>query len=342
MTSAQAASAEPTSRVVAVTGTSEFLGSRLVGRLEQHPGIRKILSIDVREPVGYGRKTRYHQVDLTLPEAGAELRELFRAHRVDLVAHLAFLQHPIHDNSYAHELQVIGTLHVLNAAAAARVPKLVVQGSTLVYGARPANPNFLTEDRRLRRVEGCPTVNDLVEVEQQLARFAEKHPEVITTSLRFGPLLGPEVDGVFRRLLARPVVPTVMGYDPLLQFLHQDDALQALLLAIERDVRGPLNIVADGVLPLSTILRLSGRLALPIPYCLWDKVGSALWALQAMDMPISFVDYLRFLCVADGARARHALGFVPRHTTRQALLDFVRHGYRPLEPLPTDEREVLA
>jgi UDP-glucose 4-epimerase len=313
-------------RVVAITGTSEFLGSRLIGRLERSPEFRRILAIDVREPISFGRKTEFFPVDLTAPEAGPELAALLRRNRVDVLVHLAFLSHPIHDTTYAHELQVIGTMHTLHAAAAARVKKVVLQGDTMVYGARPDNPNFLQEDRPLRPLPGCPIVNDLVEVENQLQKFSRKHPKVVTTVLRFGYRLGPNVDGLLVRLLRRSTVPTVMGCDPLMQFLHEQDALDALTLAVERDHPGVYNIVADGVVPLSTALRMGGRLTVPIPHCLWERVGTLLWAFQAMDMPISFLDFLRFLWVADGDKARREMGFVPRYSTRETLMEFFRRG----------------
>jgi len=318
-------------KVVAITGTSEFFGSGLMGRLESDPACRKILAIDVREPPNPGRKVTFCPVDLTTPEAGHELAGLFRSHRVDTIVHLAFLSHPIHDTTYAHELQVIGTMHVLNAVAAAqrgknRVKQVVMLSSTMVYGARPDNPNFLLEDRRLKKTPHCPLVNDLVEAEEQLQQFAGKHPKVSTTVLRMGCLLGPQADGVIPRLLAGSTVPTVMGYDPLFQFLHENDALDALKLALDKDQKGVFNIVADGVLPFSTVLRLGGKMCVPIPHFLWEKVGGFLWAFQTLDIPPSFLDFLRYLWVADGTRAKKKLGFSPGYTTREAVLEFVRSG----------------
>jgi UDP-glucose 4-epimerase len=325
------ASGGDSARVVAVTGTSEFFGSGLIGRLESDPRYRKILAIDVRQPSGSGRKVTFCPVDLTAPEAGHELAALFKSHRVDTLVHLAFLSHPVHDTTYAHELQVIGTMHVLNAVAAAqrgktRFNQVVMLSSTMVYGARPDNPNFLLEEHPLKKIPSCPFVNDLVEAEQELHQFAQKHPRVNTAVLRMGCLLGPQVDGVIPRLLSCSTVPTVMGYDPLVQFLHENDALDALKLALDQDQKGVFNIVAGGVLPFSTVLRLGGKVGVPIPHFLWEKVGGFLWAFQALDLPPSFLDFLRYLWVADGTKARRRLGFSPRYTTRETLLEFVRSG----------------
>ncbi|MGO8995779.1 MAG: hypothetical protein ACLQVI_20910, partial [Polyangiaceae bacterium] len=140
--------------------------------------------------------------------------------------------------------------------------------------------------------------------------------------LRTAPILGPTVQNYLTRYLARRLVPTMMGFDPLWQFVHEIDAIAAFKLAIDRDVPGAFNIVADGVLPLSTVIKLAGRIAVPIPHPLAETATAALWMAQLADAPASFLKYLRFLCVADGKKAWDTMGFRPAYTTREALLDF--------------------
>ena len=142
------------------------------------------------------------------------------------------------------------------------------------------------------------------------------------TILRTAPLLGPTVENYLTRYLSRRLVPTMMGFDPLLQFVHEVDALAAFKLAIDRDVPGVFNIVADGVLPLSTVIKLAGRIAVPIPHPLAETGTAIAWMAQLADAPPSFLKYLRFLCVADGKKAWDVMGFRPAYATREALLDF--------------------
>jgi UDP-glucose 4-epimerase len=137
------------------------------------------------------------------------------------------------------------------------------------------------------------------------------------------PVLGPTVENAFTRYLARRFVPTMMGFDPLVQFLHESDAIAALHLATVRDAPGTFNVVGDGVLALSTVIKLAGRVALPIPHPLAETLTGAGWAAQVSDVPPTFLKYLRFVCVADGAKARAGLGFTAAYTSREALLDFV-------------------
>jgi len=114
-----------------------------------------------------------------------------------------------------------------------------------------------------------------------------------------------------------------MGFDPLVQFLHEVDAISALHLSVVRDVPGTFNIVGDGVLPLSTVVKLAGRIALPVPHPLARTMTALGWVAQLVQAPPTFLKYLRFLCVADGRKARESLGFAPAYTSREALLDFV-------------------
>ncbi|MBX3219958.1 MAG: NAD-dependent epimerase/dehydratase family protein [Labilithrix sp.] len=310
------------SRVVVVTGASSFLGANLVGLLEEDSRIARIVAIDVKPPGTAQRKTRFYEVDFTGASTEARLSEILGAERADTLVHLAFMSSPTHATAHAHELESVGTRHVLVAARHANVRKVVMWSQTLLYGAHPSNPNFLTERHPLRAPSTEPWFADKIEAEAEVARFAERSADAVVTVLRTAPILGPTVHNFLTRYLARRVVPIAMGFDPLVQFLHEVDAIAAFKLAIDRDHPGVYNVVGDGVLPLSTVIKLAGRLALPLPHPLAHTMGAALWLAQIVEAPPSFMHYLRFLCVADGAKARGELGFRPAYTTREAVLDF--------------------
>lgn len=309
-------------KAIAVTGAASFLGTNLVGLLEEDESVGRIVAVDVKPPATAQRKTRFYEVDFTQDTAEARLSEILTAEQTDTLVHLAFLSSPSHAVAVAHELESVGTRHVLVAARHAHIRKVVMWSQTLLYGAHPSNPNFLTEKHALRALQGEPFFADKIEAENELARFASKAPNTVVTVLRTAPILGPTVHNYVTRYLARRVLPTMMGFDPLVQFLHEVDAIAAFKLAVDRDHPGTFNIVADGVLPLSTVVKLAGRLAMPIPHPLAHTLGAALWLSQIGDAPPAFMHYLRFLCVADGAKAREVLGFRPAYTTREAVLDF--------------------
>lgn len=307
---------------MALTGADTFLGRNLVGLLEEDETVGRIVAIDTESPRTAGDKTRVYQVDLTEPSADARLSEILQAEEVDTVVHLAFLASPTHATAWAHELQSVGTMHLLNACREQRVRKFVLWSETLLYGPHPDNPNFLTERHPLRGLDGSVFLRDRIEAERETARFAEQRRDRVVTVLRLAPMLGPTVQNFVTRWLSRRLVPTMMGFDPLLQLLHELDAVAAFKLAIDRDVPGVFNIVGDGVLPVSTVVKLAGRVAVPIPHFVARQANALLWAAHLNEAPPAFLGYLRYLCVADGARARRELGFRSAFTSREAVVDF--------------------
>ncbi len=308
-------------RTVALTGADGFLGRNLVGLLEDDDRVGRIVALDVTNPSTSGRKTRFYKVDLTQPSVDARLAEILAAEDVDTFLHLAFLASPTHASAWAHELESVGTMHVLNACRERPVRKFVLWSQTILYGASPSNPNFLTEDQPLRGHAESRFLRDKIEAEQAVARFAKQVPGTVATVLRMAPILGPTAHNYLTRYLGRRVVPTLLGFDPLLQFTHEVDALAALVLAVMRDAPGVFNVASEGVLPLSTVVQLAGRVALPVAHPVAYPLARALWAAQLSEAPWMFLDYLRWICVADTERASRELRFRPSFTTREAVLD---------------------
>jgi UDP-glucose 4-epimerase len=314
----------PTDRVVAVTGACTYLGGELLRRLEEDPTCKRVLALDVRPPVlARGSKTEFVKIDLTQPTIDGELATLLDRHQVDTFVHGAFLAHPTHDSEWAHELEDVGTMHVLNACAGVEPRRFVMVSTTLVYGAHPKNPNFLAEDAELRGHRDSRFVNDKVRAERQVHRFAKEHTGVEVCVLRFAPILGPSVSNMYTRFLSRSVAPVMLGHDPLMQFVHEQDAAFALVRAVDSHAVGAFNIVGQGVLPYTTVLALLGRVPLPLPLFLARQLTKILWTTQLVGSPPSFLDFLKYLCVADGRRARRELGFVPQFTIQRTILGFL-------------------
>jgi UDP-glucose 4-epimerase len=316
---------------VALTGTRGVVGSLLGERLDADERCRRLVLLDLAPPKRRLRKAAFYRVDLTEPRSSLQLSEVFAREEPDVVVHLAFLQHPIRNPTYEHELESIGTGHLLRALEAVpRRTALVVSSSTLVYGARPDNPNFLSEDAPLRGRPDYPLVGEKIDAERQVASFRERTglPVVV---LRTAPLLGP-VPSLAARYLSLPAVPTVLGFNPLIQCLHPDDAVEAYRLAIERaaveGASGTYNIVARGVLPLLAAIRLAGRRNLPLPGFAAAALLDTLFQAGAAIAPAAHLDYLRYLCLGDPSRAATELGFQARYSTRDAVLAFSRNEAR--------------
>jgi len=310
-------------RVVAVTGACTYLGRELLRRLEEDPRYSRVLALDIRPPAVAGKKIEFIKLDLTQPTVDDDLATLLANNKIDTFVHGAFLSHPTHAAEWAHELEDVGTMHVLNACAGVEPRRLIMISTTLVYGAHPKNPNFLTEDAELRGHRDSRFVNDKVRAEKQVQRFAQEHPNVEVCILRFAPILGPTISNMYTRFFTRPVAPVMMGHDPLMQFVHEQDAAFALQKAVESSATGAFNIVGKGVLPYTTVLALLGRVPVPMPQLVARQVSKLLWATQLVGSPPSFLDFLLYLCVADGSQAKAKLGFSPRLSIKRTILDFL-------------------
>jgi UDP-glucose 4-epimerase len=219
---------------------------------------------------------------------------------------------------------VLGTAKLLAACGEAGVRKVVLKSSTAVYGARPSNPAFLTEDRSLRGSRRYGYARDLGEIEKFSNGYRHRVPDIVLTILRFASTIGPTVHSPMTQFLREPLAPSLLGFDPLMQLVHEDDVVDGLLYAVLRDAPGVFNVAAEDVLPLNKIRGLTGKAPLvvfhPIAYWGFSLLGSrAAWVDQSLPMD---PDYLRYPWVADLTRMREELGFEPRYSAEDALGEF--------------------
>lgn len=312
----------PATPTIAITGTGGFIGDMLLRHFVRQPHPPRLVAIDLKPPQITPKRFEFFPCDLTAPDADHKLATLFAKKRCDTVIHAALHSQPKRSEEYSHELQSIGSMYLLHAVHAAGVRQLIVSSTTDVYGAFPENPSFLTEDHPLRGGSLSAFLRDRIDVEQQCARFAKHHPEITVTVLRPCTILGPDIRNYKTHLLKQSVIPTVMGFDPLVQFVHEADVLQAFLLALEKRVGGAFNIVGDGVTPLSRALALMGKVQIPVAGpLLWAGTG-LLWHLKIQKTPPTHIQFMQYPCIADGSRAKRELGFTPRYALRDVLQSF--------------------
>jgi UDP-glucose 4-epimerase len=305
---------------IGLTGVQSDLGVILMDLLREDPRVTTVVSFGLAED-GVPPNTTHVETDLTASGAERLLAQKLLEHEIDVLCHLAFVNSRIHRASFAHELEVIGTLHVLSAAQQANIKRLIVPSLTLVYGAQKTNPTRLKEEAELLG-RGVRFVTDRVEVERQVATFAANNPNLEVAVLRFAPIAGPLSDNPLTRLLKRKVLPTILGHDPVWQVLHEDDAAHALHLALFSNLRGPLNIVPADTLAFSSVLRAARVQPLPMPLMGLKFASMTLGNVFAPVVPASMLDFFKFSFVADGSRAETMLGFRPESSCRQALESF--------------------
>lgn len=308
--------------VIAVTGLHTFIGDRLVRQLLGRAAGVRVVGLDRRRPMRFPESAHFARIDLTAPTADGALAEILAAERVEAVVHAAFRTDPTSHLELDHELETIGSLHVMNACAAAKVKRLVVASSTELYGPWPDNPNFLSESHPLRGHPEAHAMRDRVEMETLLADWSARHPDVEVTVLRPCWIFGPTYWSRVTRYFALPVLAVPLGYDPLMQLVHEDDVVRAFERAVLQPTPGTFNLVGTGVLPLSTLLRLGGKRIWRLPGTLLHRLAYFPSQGQTGDPPEAFYDYLRYLWVADGRRGWDTFG-EPGYSTREAWISFV-------------------
>ena len=299
-------------RVVLVTGVSGFWGGQVATRLLARPELH-VVGLDDEPPEQDIKGLDFIQADIRNPL----VTELLKAEAVDIVCHAAFAD-SARPSETAFDLNVMGSTQLLAACAAAGVRKVVLKSSTMVYGAQATNSAFLREDHALRGSHGYGYVRDLVELEAFCNGFRGQNPDLLLTVLRFAHIVGPKCDTPMTRFLREEESLVLVGFDPMMQVIHEDDATAALEFAVLHDSPGVFNVAADGVMPLWRLMGLASKVALPIFHPLAYLSVSLFGPRHA---PID-IDYLRYPCVADLHKMRHELEFVPQYTAEEALREF--------------------
>jgi UDP-glucose 4-epimerase len=291
---------EPT---ILVTGLCGRLGRRVVRRL--HRDFR-IVGIDRRPFPDRPRDVKLLQFDLRRKKT----KDVFRAENVQAVVHLGVL-HNLRDSAEMHhEWNVVGFQKLLEYAAAFRVPKVVVLSSANVYGPRPDNPQFLAEENPLLGGASFSEIRDLIEVDMLAQSFFWRHPETETVILRPVHILGSVRNAASNYLRLR-TTPTVMGFDPMVQVVHEDDVVQAIERALLPGLRGIFNVAGPPPLPLSHLLRMLKRTRVPVPYPLLRSTLDRMFRLHLSSFPSPELDHIRYVCMVDDSRAREQLGYAP-------------------------------
>lgn len=316
---------------VLVTGISGVLAARLARSLSEHDGVDEVIGVDARLPVHDLGRTRIVRSELTSPV----IPEVLDRERIDTLVHLAI--NSARDDTgpqgraRIRELNVIGSMQLL--AAAQRSPHLrtvILKSTTAVYGSEPGNRALFSEEVTTTESK-AGYAKDMIEVEGYARAFSRRREGVVLTVLRFANLLGSGIDSAFARYLALPVIPTVLGYDPRIQFCHTDDAVEVLRQACLDTRPGIYNVAGPGVLYLSQVARIAGRPTAPVPLPLVEGLAGVFRRVRHMDVQADQLQYLSYGRVADITRLRERFGYEPRYTTRETLRAFLdEQGIRPL------------
>ena len=300
-------------RKVVITGISGRLGRIVARRLHRDPQF-SIIGLDRRPLIGKPKDIEHHEVDLR----SKKVRDLFRAGDIAAVIHMGVMHDPRARPSELYSWNISGTTKLLEHCQAFGVPKVVLLSSANVYGPRPDNPQFLTEDAPLLAAQRFPQIRDLVEIDHLVSTFLWKARDIETVILRPVHILGSVHNAPSNYLRLDPV-PVLLGFDPMVQVIHERDVADAIVAALAPGARGIFNLTGPGELPLSAMLRALGRRTFPIPHPIAKPLWSAAFRLGISSYPVAEFDFIRYVCMVDGARARAELGFHPRRSLEDTL-----------------------
>jgi UDP-glucose 4-epimerase len=335
-------------RVVLVTGASRFVGGGLVARLAAGEAVQRIIAVDSRIPhrdqLRRLGRAEFVRADIRNPM----IRKVFAEYEVDTVVHAGLLSRP---GSRAgrpamKDLNVLGSMQLFGVCQKTpTVRRVVLRSTSALYGGGPRDPAKFTEDLAGRTRPASPFARDAGDVEGYLRGLSRRRPDVVTTTLRLVPLIGPQLAARLDQRATWACVPTVLGRDPRIQLLHEQDAFAALEHATLHGPSGVFNIAGDGAMALSQAVARAGRVELPMPYQVFSTLGRSAMGAVMREFTAEQPDFFRYGCVLDTTRMRTELGFTPGWTTIQAFDEFIRaHGRKPvLDPewITAAERRLL-
>lgn len=308
-------------RRVLVTGLGSFWGGLVAQQLEADSGVEVIVGLDTTPPEIELERTEFVRVDQNY----SILSRIVAATKVDTIIHTFLVMNSgVVSSRTMKEINVIGTMNLFAAASApgSTVERVVVKSSSLVYGAGPEDPAFFREDMTRTHAPRTAVERSLLAVEDYVRDFAVDNPHVAVSLLRFSNVLGPAIVTPLSQLLQLPVVPSILGFDPRFQFVHEEDVVRSILFVLDHELAGIYNVAGDGMLPWSEVATICGKRNIPLA-----PVGTGLAALPlrllGYDLPPETIDLLRYGRGVDGSRLVDA-GFRYRYTSAGTVEDYAR------------------
>lgn len=296
---------------ILVTGACGRLGKQVVRLLHR---TRTVVGVDRRPFPDKPKDVRHEQVDIRRKK----LKDIFRAEPIEAVVHLGVMHDPRASQAEHHSWNVAGFQKLMEYVAQFDVPKLVVLSSANVYGPQPGNAQFLTEDAPLLGGARFGEIRDLIEVDMLAQGFFWKHPNTETVILRPVHILGG-VHNAASNFLRLPTIPRLLGFDPMIQVIHESDVVRALRAALQPGKRGIYNIAGPDPLPVSHAIKILKRPSVPVPYTLGRALLKRLWSFHLTNFPAPELDHIRFVCMVDDRRAREELGWAPERAVEETV-----------------------
>ncbi len=299
--------------IVLITGVAGKLG-RVVARRLAGAG-HTVLGVDTREWTDPPDGVELHAVDIRKRPA----EDLFRTRSPDAVIHMATVTHLTNPTPERMRINLQGTRAAFDHSHTYGVKQVIFVGRHTYYGAGPDSPLYHSEDEPPMAIQSFPELADLVAADLYAGSALWRYPALDTTVLRMCYTLGPRGHGTLAAFLSGARVPTVFGYDPLYQFMHEEDVARALAVALEKRLRGVFNVTGPEPVPLSIAIRETGRTNIPVPAMVLNMF---LGRFGLPRLPPGAIEFMKYPVVTDGKRFRDATGFEAEFDAEQTFRDF--------------------
>jgi len=309
-------------RRVLITGLDTFWGGRMAQALESDPGVEMVMGMGTREPKVPLERTEFVRADQTY----SILNRIVRATQVDTIVHTFLETNSTRVSSrLLHEINVIGTLNLLAAAGAPGTPvrQVVVKSSTHVYGASEKDPAWFSEDTRRNAPVRTQLERSLIEVESLVRDFAEDNPQLVVSVLRFANVLGSDIVTPISTNLRKRVLPCIAGFDPLVQFVEEDDVVRSLEHVTRQRIPGLFNVAGAGKLPWSEVASIAGAHLLPLSPFSTRTFARPLSRLGLIQFPAELETLIRYGRGVDTSKLIES-GFTYRYSSAGAVESFAR------------------
>jgi len=311
-----------------VTGMSGYLGGNLCRELDRLDWCEKFYGMDVKKPLYKYDKCEFRQMDINDRGLGEWVAEV----KPDILVHLAYILEENHDHDLMHRVNYDGSKNALKAAAQAKVRQVLIASSGTAYGAWPDNPAQLKENDPLRANPDFLYAVDKVNVEKLAGEFKAAHPETIMSIIRPTVVYGPFVNNYISNLLDHYLIMGLSGFNPPLQFVHEDDVVAAIILIMSKNAGGVFNLTPEDTITMLELLELAKRPYILFPDWFLTPVVNLLWKLRIplLNFSTAFLDYIRYPWVLDNSRLKNELGFKYRYSTRETAEIMLRaKGWLP-------------
>lgn len=298
-----------------VTGAAGALGQMLVRKLHRS---YEVIGVDRRPFPDRPKDVQHHRIDLRRKSA----LQLLKKKKPDFIIHLGVMHDPRKEaghQAFHYNLDVMNSM--LRFAENIGVRKFVFLSTANLYGPSATSSAFLSEEAPLLGAGKSPMVRDLISLDMMVQSFFWKRPDTETVVLRPVHIVGPHVRNAPSNYLRKNTVVTLLGFDPMVQIIHELDVIESIILSLQPGVRGIFNIVGSGQAPLSRLLGALGKKQMPLPEPLLRSAIDRAFKLRLSTFPASELDHLKYSCLVDGSRARQELGFLPSYSVKDTVTD---------------------